>query len=78
MFHVALHPPRQDGRCDRCGGELVQRDDDREETIARRMEIYERQTAPLLDYYGRASILREVSGLGTREEVYDRVAASVR
>jgi adenylate kinase len=77
MFHLAFDPPRSPDRCDRCGGELVQREDDREDTIRRRLEVYHEQTAPVLQHYRDAGLLREVAGLGTREEVYGRVAASL-
>ena len=64
-------------RCDRCGGRLVQRADDREETVRHRMEIYERETAPVLEHYRAAGLLREIDGTGSREDVFQRVAASV-
>ena len=78
MFHLVFNPPRQGGRCDRCGGELFQRDDDLEQTIRHRMEVYAQQTAPVLAHYRAAGLLREVSGTGSRDEVFGRVAASVR
>lgn len=77
MYHVSLGPPRRDGRCDSCDGELVQRDDDREETITRRMEVYERETAPLVARYRAAGLLREVSGTGARDEVLGRITGAL-
>lgn len=77
MFHVAFDPPRAAGRCDRCGGELFQRDDDLEETIRHRLEVYAQQTAPVLQHYREVGLLHEVSGIGSHEEVYGRVAASL-
>jgi adenylate kinase len=62
--------------CARCGGELYQRADDREETVRHRMDVYEQETAPVLDYYRRQRLLREVDGTGAREEVRRRVATS--
>ena len=62
-------------RCDRCGGELYQREDDREETVRARFEIYARDTAPVLRYYRDAGLLREISGVGNREEIFKHVAA---
>ena len=62
-------------RCDRCAGELYQREDDREETVRARFEIYARDTAPVLRYYRDAGLLREISGVGNREEIFKRVAA---
>jgi len=66
------------GRCERCGGPLLQRDDDREETIRKRMEVYARETAPVLEHYRKQGLLREVSGTGTREDVFARLTASLR
>ncbi|MCG3176418.1 MAG: adenylate kinase [Candidatus Omnitrophica bacterium] len=61
-YHVTNFPPKKTGICDVCGSTLVQRPDDREETIAHRMEVYEKQTAPLIDHYCRTGLLAEVSG----------------
>jgi adenylate kinase len=66
-------PPKKEGVCDRCGGELFQRDDDREETVAHRLSVYETQTAPLVDYYRRMGILQEIDGVGKIEDIRDRV-----
>ncbi len=63
-FHLVSAPPRVEGRCDRCGSELVQREDDREATVRKRLEIYARQTAPLLDYYRDRHLLVSVTGEG--------------
>jgi adenylate kinase len=63
--------------CERCGGELYQREDDREATVHQRMDVYERETAPVLDYYRRQGLLREVPGTGARDDVRQRVAASL-
>jgi adenylate kinase len=64
-------------RCARCGGPLIQRDDDREETVRRRMEVYARETAPVLEHYRNAGLLREVSGTGTPEDVFGRLVKSL-
>lgn len=69
-FHRHYSPPRQEGRCDRCGGELYQRDDDREEVIAQRLDVYSKQTAPLLEYYADRSGFRKVDAGGDVEQVY--------
>ncbi|MBI3630391.1 MAG: adenylate kinase [Candidatus Rokubacteria bacterium] len=63
-FHLVSAPPRVEGRCDRCGSELVQREDDREATLHKRLEVYARQTAPLLDYYRDRHLLVSVTGEG--------------
>ncbi len=68
-FHVVFDPPAKTGLCDGCGGELYQREDDREETIRRRLEVYDEQTAPLKSYYEAASLLRRIDALGTIESV---------
>ena len=75
MYHVLFDPPRRDGVCDRCGGELYQRDDDREETIRARLEVYDRATAPLTAFYRGRGLLREVDGTGAAAAVFDRVRA---
>jgi adenylate kinase len=77
MFHVDFEPPTRPDECDRCGGRLVQRVDDREDTIAHRFEVYTRETAPVLEHYQRSGLLREVDGTGSRGEVFQRVAASL-
>jgi len=77
MFHVDFEPPSRPGHCDRCGGPLVQRVDDQEETIAHRFEVYTRETAPVLAHYQGAGLLREIDGTGSREDVFRRVAASL-
>jgi adenylate kinase len=77
MFHVTFTPPQKPGHCDRCGGELFQREDDLEQTIRHRMDVYSAQTAPVLGYYRDAGLLREVSGTGGPDEVFGRVVASL-
>jgi adenylate kinase len=62
VFHVKINRPRVDGICDRCGGTLVQRDDDRPETIARRLDVYEAQTQPILAHYRGVVAIHEVDG----------------
>jgi len=63
-YHLTFNPPKRAGVCDACGGELYQRDDDGEATVRNRLEVYRRQTAPLLDYYRQRNILTTVSGEG--------------
>ncbi len=77
MFHVVFKPSAEPGVCDRCGGELYQRDDDREGQIAARLRVYEEQTAPLKDYYRKRGLLREIDGVGSVEEVRKRVFRAV-
>lgn len=73
-YNVYSAPPRSEGRCDRCGGELTQRGDDREETVRRRLEVYRQQTAPLIDFYRHQGKLRSLDGDRPLEEV----AAAIR
>ncbi len=68
-FHLVFSPPATRGRCDRCGGELYQREDDAESAVAHRLEVYASQTAPLLDYYRQRNLLTEVPGEGKVEQV---------
>jgi adenylate kinase len=72
-FHVKFDPPKAVGQCDACGGELLQRDDDREETIRRRLEVYAEQTSPLVDYYRDAGLLAEVDGMQSMAVVQQRI-----
>lgn len=72
-YHVRTLPPRRAGLCDACGAALVTRDDDRPETIRKRLEVYERQTAPLTVWYAQAGKLRRVEGAGPAETVADAV-----
>ncbi len=73
-FHLVSAPPKTEGRCDQCGGELYQREDDAESTVARRLDVYQTQTAPLLDYYGKRGLLVRVAGEGP----VDQVAAAIQ
>jgi adenylate kinase len=75
MFNVYFSPPKKEGACDKCGGELYQRDDDKEETIRRRLDVYEAQTAPLIDYYGKKGILHAVQGTGSIDDIFGRMCA---
>lgn len=62
-YHVKFDPPRKAGICDVCGGPLFQRNDDQEETIRKRLQVYSEQTAPLIDYYRQAGVLMELDGM---------------
>jgi adenylate kinase len=78
IWHVAFDPPTKDGVCDVCGGELFQRDDDREETIRHRLEVYQEQTAPLASFYADEGILVGLDATGPVEEVTERALAALR
>jgi adenylate kinase len=73
LYHQDFDPPQKNGVCDRCGGELFQRDDDREETISARLKVYETQTAPLIGYYRERGLLREIDGVGKVEDIRKRL-----
>ena len=68
-YHLVSAPPRKAGVCDKCGGELYQRKDDDEATVLNRLQVYERQTAPLLDYYRKRGVLRTIAAEGTVEKI---------
>jgi adenylate kinase len=76
-FHVESHPPRVEGICDKCGGRLIQREDDREETIRRRLQVYRKETEPLIGYYQNQGLLKTVNGLGEAGEVLARVSRAL-
>jgi len=73
MYNVYFSPSKKDGICDKCGGELFQRDDDKEETIKHRLDVYEKSTAPLIDHYGKKGILKSVKGVGSIDEIFKKV-----
>lgn len=77
-YHVSNDPPQQAGLCDQCGGELFQRDDDREETIRHRLSVYREQTSPLIDYYGRRGLLRSIDGMADIAEVRSAIRGILR
>jgi len=76
-FHVTSAPPQREGVCDRCGGELYQRDDDSEATVRHRLGVYARQTAPLLDYYRGRGLLTSVKGEGAIETIREAIRRAV-
>jgi adenylate kinase len=78
VWHLDFDPPGQEGVCDRCGGELFQRDDDSEETIRHRLEVYADQTSPLIGYYGDRGLLRGVDATGPVEDVTERAINALR
>jgi len=76
-YSVADNLPKVRGICDVCGGEVVQRDDDTESAIRRRLELYERETAPLIDWFEQQGLLTNADAIGTPDEVTDRLVAEV-
>jgi len=78
VYHILYSPTKTEGKCDRCGGELYQRDDDKEETIRKRLDVYEKQTFPLLEYYKSFGKFMEVSGDVPIDEVFDSIIQALR
>ncbi len=76
IYHVELDPPKHEGVCDQDGSRLIQRDDDSEQTIRRRLEVYHGQTAPLIDYYDGTGLLRRFDGTRSPDEVHRHLRAT--
>ncbi|MFM9589377.1 adenylate kinase [Streptomyces scabiei] len=77
IFHAEYNPPTVTGVCDVCGGELYQRDDDRESTVRLRLEVYRRETAPVIDHYRARGPVTTISALGDVQDVLDRVLVAI-
>lgn len=77
-YHIAYSPPAKAGICDKCGGEVIQRDDDKEETIRRRLNVYQTETRPLVDYYRKEGVLKEVAGTGSPGEIFKRLLGALK
>jgi adenylate kinase len=77
MYHLMFNPPKKDRICDKCGGELYQRDDDQEATIRARLQVYEEQTAPLIAYYRNKGLLRTIDGVGEIEEIFREIVKAI-
>jgi len=73
MYNIFFNASKKEGVCDKCNGELFQRDDDKEETIKKRLEVYNAQTAPLMDYYGKKGIVKSVQGTGSIDDIFKKV-----
>ncbi|MBF7095971.1 adenylate kinase [Alkalibacter mobilis] len=72
-YHVSFNPPKEEAVCDLCGGELYQRDDDVEETVAKRLQVYNEQTQPLIDFYKNSGLLVDIDGQQEIEAVFDEI-----
>jgi adenylate kinase len=77
LYHVDFDPPKREGVCDQDGSRLIQREDDKPETIKRRLEVYHAETKPLIDYYEEQSILRRFDAARPPGEVHDHIRASL-
>lgn len=78
VYHLEFNPPKKEGKCDKCGGELFQRSDDTEKTVRERLKVYKEQTLPLTAYYQKRGILRKVDGEGGIGVVYERALKAIR
>jgi adenylate kinase len=74
-YHVMFDPPKKEGVCDKCGGELYQRDDDNETTVKSRLQVYANQTEPLIDYYNKQGKLRRIHGVGDMQAIFGRITS---
>lgn len=77
VYHAETHPPLIEGVCDNDGTDLIQREDDQEETILRRLEVYGQQTRPLFDLYGQRHLMIDVDAIGSTSEVFERLLDAV-
>ncbi|WP_372792021.1 adenylate kinase [Paraconexibacter sp.] len=77
VYHVEFDPPKHEGRCDVDGSVLIQRDDDKPETVRERLAVYHRQTAPLIEYYDAQGLLRRFDGTRSPTEVHDHIRATI-
>lgn len=73
-YHAIFDPPLNKDLCDKCQGELYQRDDDNEDTVRNRLEVYDSQTFPLIQYYKEKNLLRSIDGQGSIQQIFDRIA----
>ena len=74
-YHIEYIPPKQEGICDACGAELIQREDDKPETVKNRLAVYHEQIQPLIEYYEKADALRTVDGTKDKDEVFGDIVA---
>ena len=77
VYHVSYNPPKKDLVCDKCGTALVQRDDDKEETVRNRLKVYQEQTAPLIEYYRKKGKIVDIEGTGGIEAVFERMVKAI-
>ena len=77
VYHIEHDPPKHEGVCDKCGGRLVQRADDKPETVLARLRVFDQQTRPLVEYYQKRGLLQRVDATGSIDQVYARLLAVV-
>ena len=77
IFHNLFEKPKVEGVCDSCGGQLIQRDDDKETVIQNRLDVYNQQTAPIINYYKKSARLQSISAIGEVSEISNRAIAAL-
>jgi len=77
VYHLDYNPPKKKGICDKCGAELYQRDDDKEETVMNRLKVYRKNTMPLIEYYEKRGKLKTVQGTGDIDKIFEEVKKAV-
>ncbi len=77
VYHIRFNPPMNEGECEKCGAKLIQRDDDKDETVRNRLKVYEEQTAPLVEYYRKKGKLMDIDGSGGIEAVYAQMVKAI-
>lgn len=78
MFHIMFNPSQKEGICDKCGGELYQRDDDNEATVRSRLATYNQQTKPLIDYYSNQGLVRQIVGIGSISDIFQKIVDTLK
>ena len=78
VYHLTNNPPKTEGVCDKCGGKLYQRDDDKDETVKNRLRVYRENTMPLIDYYGRKDVLVTIPGVGSIDDIFGQVQKAIQ
>ncbi|MBU1262782.1 adenylate kinase [bacterium] len=77
MYHIEFSPPKKEGICNKCGGGLYQRIDDREDKVRYRIEVYKKETAPVLNFYKGSGLLKVINGIGTEDEINRRILSEL-
>ncbi|MBR1888972.1 MAG: nucleoside monophosphate kinase, partial [Candidatus Methanomethylophilus sp.] len=78
VYHLVYNPPKCEGKCDKCGSELYQRDDDKAETVKNRLKTYHEKTQPLVDYYTKAGKICTIPGIGEIDEIFAKVKKAIQ
>ncbi|MBN2654339.1 MAG: adenylate kinase [Nitrospirae bacterium] len=78
MYNIYFNKPKSEGVCDKCGGSLFQRDDDKEDTIKKRLDVYTSQTAPLIGYYKNKGLYKCINGNGSIDEIYSSICSALK